>query len=236
MNDFLLKVDRVATVEEAMALEQLGVDLITVSVMEDVRFPDTRSVDIPTALAIRNALQHCKLIIEFPHDVRAIDTVPILNEISPVCVQYNGYGLPGDDFIHEMQRRGLSIIYAGIEASHDDDGSWVAGFHNEASRELNRVYLQIDLIPEYNDSWDYLKQEAWKYSDSLQQEDILEIGEKFPLLVTTDIDAFNVREIIEELHTVEGITFILCDVAPKWAVHTFEYEDVVLILQQLKEK
>lgn len=64
MTNKLIKVDRVRSVAEAVAVEELGAGLVGVALDEDPRFADRRVVSADLAAEIGRSLSRAKFVVE----------------------------------------------------------------------------------------------------------------------------------------------------------------------------
>ncbi len=229
----IIKVDRVKSVNEAQTLENLGANLISVSLNRDPRFSDDRTVTIDTAVAIEKTLQSCKYVGEF-----IFNGEYSFNEFSKIVerVEFDFVQLVGAetlpiDLYKDLETKGIGVIYC-VEASHDDDPAWILSHFTD--KEFNVSYFQVDLLPEYLNSWNFLKNESPKYPEELQIEDINQIGEEHPLLISLDYSASNALEILNSMSTIRGISIVLGESALREDVHYFQYSKALEVLDRLR--
>ncbi len=65
--------------------------------------------------------------------------------------------------------------------------------------DLNAVLFHVDVLPEYRESWAFLRDRAPEYEEEFQIADLNELGRERPLVVGLDFTPGNVREIVGAL-------------------------------------
>jgi hypothetical protein len=228
----LIKVDRVKSVTEAKELEELGANLISVSLSKDLRFDDDRTIDFETAVSIKKCLKKSKYVGEFLFEENNYELIQLIKEIGFEYVQFFGYKIPSSNFIGHLNSQGIEIICSGITASHDDDPSWILSHFLEQG-ELSSAYFQIDLLPEYKNAWEFLKNESPEYPEELQIEDIDQLAQDNKLLITLDYSSHNVMDVISYFANIKGITMILGNSLIE-DLHCFDYSEVLVLLRKIK--
>jgi hypothetical protein len=225
MTSKLIKVDRVRSPEEAARLEALGADLVGVSLTADPRFADDRTVTVEQAAVIGKALQRATLVtaMELAGDPgRVLRTVaatragmaqPITGAIPPPGVR-------------------AALSYGNLEIAHDDDPGWIFSAYADVP-DLNAVLFHADVLPEYRDSWAFLRDRAPEYEEEFQISDLNELGGERPLVVGLDTTPDNVREIVGALPGVRGLAFTLAEQGRRGDVRFHRYADVVRVLEAL---
>jgi len=233
MNKLLKKVDRIKSVQEAVELQYLGVDLIGVSLNQDMRFSDDRCINMDLVINVKKELTSAKLVGEIIVGKDFTQTLSLIDEINFDYVQVTENLIPPIEFRRELIKRQVGIIYAGIEATYDDDPSWIlSGFKNKS--ELNEAFFQIDLLGNIKNSWDSFCRESPQYPEELQIDDIEEIGKEFPLFIALDYNENNVLEIINRLPSIKGISMVLGKCTNICNIHCFEYASVIEVMGKLK--
>jgi hypothetical protein len=228
----IIKVDRVKSVTEAKELEELGANFISVSLSKDLKFDDDRTIDFNTAISIKNCLRESKYIGEFLFEENYNELIQLIKEVGFEYVQFSGYKIPSADCMRHLNSQGVEIICSGITASHDDDPSWILSNFLEQG-ELSSAYFQIDLLPEYKNAWEFLKNESPEYPEELQIEDINQLAEDNKLLITLDYSSQNVLDVISYFPKIKGITMILGNSLIE-DLHCFDYSEVLLLLRKIK--
>jgi hypothetical protein len=226
----LVKVDRVRSAREAAELEALGADLIGVTLTADPRFFDDRTVTVEQAAGIRKALHRATLVtaMELGRDPdRVLRTVAATRAgmVQPVTG-----AVPPPDVRAALSDVGVGIAYGGIEIAHDDDPGWVFSAYADTP-DLDAVLFHADVLPEYRDSWAFLRDRAPEYEEEFQIADLNELGRERPLVVGLDFTADNVREIVVALPEVRGIALTLADKGRRGDVRFHRYADAVRVLQ-----
>lgn len=232
MTNFIKKVDRVKSVVEAKELQNLGVDLIGVSLNENHRFMDDRCIRKEVAISIKRELQKSKIVGEIVVGYSFSNILSVIEEVGFDYIQVESNELPPIEFRKELQSKGIGLIYAGIEVSYEDDPSWILSrYKNEPY--LNASFFQIDLLGEIENSWEFFKKESPKYPDELQIEDIKKIAEQDPLIVTIDYSVDNVLEIFNKIPSAKGMNMSLCEAPNRNDIHCFSYLSAVEILTHI---
>ena len=227
---YFIKVDRVSSVAEAMELQKLGVNCIGISLLNNDSFSDKRNISSEEAKVIRQALSESKLSIELEYSSNEFqEKMFIIEEIRPDFVQFNLREPIVNTDLHSLEELGCEVIYSGLEASYDDDPSWVlSSFENLKGTENN--WFQLDLLPDIENSWEFLKEECPKYPEELQMSDIDELAEDYKLIVTSSFSEQDIDSIIDYLPNISGIAFVLCNDPKKKDANYFEYENLESIL------
>jgi hypothetical protein len=222
MRNKLIKVDRVQSVAEALAIEDLGADLIGVALDPDPRFADVRVVSAEQAIEIAGVLRRARLVVEL--DVRD-DPAQAIRTARSVGARYL-QPLAATVFPAGVSTDGLHLVYAGIEISHDDDPGWVFTRYPEAA------LFQIQVLPEYRNAWAMLRDEAPAYpDDEFQIDDLNALGRARDVVVTLDFTPGNVTEILTSLPGVRGIALTLADHTTRADLHTLRFPEAVEVLR-----
>ena len=226
----IIKIDRVSSVEEAVELQQLGANIITVSFDLDPKFRDTRKISKNLASFIRKGLISAQLGCELSNFNE--DTLLLVESCGFDFVQVPNTKIPSLDFRRKLTELNIGLIYSGIEASYEDDPTWILSrFENES--ELGASYFQLDILADMDNSWSFLKEECPKYPEELQIEDIKQIAYQYPLLITLDYSHKNIIEVISSFQNIKGISFTLGTMPTRDDFHWFDYAKVINILNQI---
>jgi hypothetical protein len=226
----LIKVDRVRSVDEAVALEKAGVDLIGVDLVSDPRFADGREVTVDQAAKIADALVHASLVpvLDLDDDQRQI-----AQTLHARMVQPARRAVPPAEVRARLSAASVGIVCGGIEIAHDDDPSWVLS-DLTAVPDLEVSFFQADVLPEYRDSWAFLRDRAPAYLEEFQIADLDDLATAHPMLVGLDFARNNVREIKNALPHVRGLVFTLAERARRTGVHHHSYLDALTTVQTLR--
>ncbi|GAA3962088.1 hypothetical protein [Actinoplanes auranticolor] len=230
MTNKLIKVDRVRSVAEATDLEALGADLIGVSLTADPRFHDDRTVTVEQAAAIGEALRRATLVTAME---LAKDPDRVLRTVAATgagMVQPITEAIPPPEVRRALSDTGVGIVYGGIEIAHDDDPGWVFSAY-AGEPDLNAALFHADVLPEYRDSWVFLRDRAPEYGQEFQIADLDELGRERPIAVGLDFTADNVREIVAALPSVRGIALTLAGQGRRSDARFHRYADAVRVLQ-----
>ncbi len=225
----LKKIDRVNSAEEAYKFQSMGADIIGISMCEESHWEDDRNVNKEVAKSIKKVLNKSKLACEL--DLNSFNT-DIIDEFEFDYIQISNTDLPPIEFRQYLESKNIGIIYSDIVATHDDDPSWILSRYNDVPN-LNAAYYQIDLLGDIEKSWEFFTSESPNYPDELQINDIIKIGEQFPLLITLDFDANNIAEIVETIPPIKGICMPLSDWSNRNNIHYFDNLSVINILNNL---
>ncbi|MCM4083520.1 hypothetical protein [Paractinoplanes hotanensis] len=233
MTNELIKVDRVRSVEEAVTLEKLGADLLGVDLTPDPRFDDGRTVSLEQATAMDGALARATLVpvLDLAGDPDRI--LRIVHAMHSRMVQPVRRMVPPADVRARLNDAGVGIVYGGIEIAHDDDPAWVLSDYLDEPG-LEASFFQADVLPEYRDSWTFLRDRAPEYEEEFQIADLDELAGRHPLLVGFDFTPGNVREIVGALPRVRGLVFTLAERAGRSGVHFHSYPQTLATLQALR--
>jgi hypothetical protein len=230
MSKIITKVDRVSTVEEAIKLQGLDVDVICISLSKNINFIDSRDIAEGAAFEIIKNLSSAKPAIEIAVNDGLDDVLNIIEKLGANYLQPLGKEILPIDFKNEFSKRGVGIIYSDIHAAHDDDPSWILS--HIASKERNNCYYQIDILGDIENSWEFLRTECPKYPEDLQINDINNLAEQYPLLITLDFSADNLLQIIQSMPNIKGVSMILGDNPCRNDIHHFQYSEAVKILEK----
>jgi hypothetical protein len=128
---------------------------------------------------------------------------------------------------------GVGVVYGNLEIAHDDDPGWIFSAYADVP-DLNAVLFHADVLPEYRDSWAFLRDRAPEYEEEFQIADLNELGVERPLVVGLDLTPENVREIAGALPAVRGFAFALAEQGRRGDVRFHRYADVVQVLAVLR--
>ena len=230
MTNELIKVDRVRSAAEAVRLEAIGADLVGVSLTTDPRFHDDRTVTVEQAAEIGTALQRATLVTAME---LAGDPGRVLRTVAATrtgLVQPITGAIPPPEVRTALSDAGIGIAYGNIEIAHDDDPGWIFSAYADVP-DLNAVLFHVDVLPEYRDSWAFLRDRAPEFEEEFQIADLDELGRARPLVVGLDFTPATVREIVAALPGVRGIALTLADRARRGDVHFHQYADAVRVLE-----
>lgn len=234
----IIKVDRVQSVSEAIMLENLGVNLIGVSLANNPRFNDNRVVSKEIAREISKSLQNAKLVGEVDFCDQNSTVINLARDIGFDFLQPHNHNVPDIADIKILSSENIQMIYSYIEASHDSDPAWILSRFDEnryASREiLNAAYFQIDVFSDFSDdAWNFIKHESPKYPEETQIADINQIAKDWPLLLSFNYSPENICEIINSFSDIKGISMVLAD-SVKCCSHHCDYSTAQKVLSKLK--
>lgn len=224
----LIKVDRISSVEEAVQLQKLGVDIIGISLDTDSRFRDCRYVTLDTAREIRDALESSFLCCE-------LKSTDLLITLSGNCnldfVQCPNWIVLESEFRENLKKKNISLIYSNAQADHDDDPGWIVYPLPEQDSIISTIY-QVNLLADVYDSWNYLKYECPKYREFIQIAEINNLASEHLIIISIDFDKFNILEIIDAFPKIYGINFTLGEETTRTSedFHWIRYDKLLEIL------
>ncbi|GAA2907104.1 hypothetical protein Acy02nite_69460 [Actinoplanes cyaneus] len=235
MTNKIIKVDRVRSASEAVALEDLGATMIAVDLAENERFADHRTLTVEQAAGITGALRTATVVaamdltggkpsrlVEAAKRVGATHVQPLINAVPPPPVR------------SALRDARLGIVYAGIEISHDDDPGWIFSGHDEYP-DLGAALFQVDVLAEYRDAWQFLRDESPEYPEEFQIGDLNALAGDRLILVTLDFTPVNIREIVTKLPGTAGISLVLGEQASRSDLHFHSYRDALGALAALRD-
>jgi hypothetical protein len=233
MTNDLIKVDRVSSADEASALERLGVDLLGVDLTPDPRFDDGREITVEQAARIDRSLARATLVpvLELADEPARI--VGIAQTLHARMVQPARRAVPPADVRAALSDAGVGIVYGGIEIAHDDDPGWVFGDFTDG-QDLGASFFQVDVLPEYADSWAFLRDRSPEHEEEFQIDDLDDLASELPLVVGLNFTPHNVREILLALPHVRGLVLTLADSTRREGVRFHTYLDTLTTLQVLR--
>lgn len=226
----IIKVDRVASVQEALELQKLNVDIIGVTLNENNLYSDNRVLDFESALSIGKKLDSSKLSLELPSNgYKDILKNVEMSKVSYIQVPQN-VKLTIEE-IEFLSKKNIGVIYSGIEASYEDDPAWILSQYT-SSQNSDVSFYQIDLLSDMENAWEFLKNESPLYPNELQINDILSLGNMYPLIISLDFNKENINEIIHNFSSVKGFVFVLSEKSNRDDIHFFSYSFVSRILDK----
>ena len=235
MNKIIRKVDRVSTVEEALQLQSLGVEMIGTVIDSDENFNDNRVIPDVTAFEISQRLSSSKFVVELSVKDHFDETLERVEKLGVDYLQPLENRILPLDFQKTLSQKGIGIIYSNIEVSYDDDPSWILSpFLDEYNVDLS--YYQIELLGDIENSWHFLQKECPTYSEELQISDINQIAKQHPLLITLDYSPENILDIINFMPQIKGVSMVLGSNPMKNNLHFLQYSKVLEILDLMKQK
>jgi len=227
----LIKVDRVRSIDEALKLESLGVNLIGVQLGTDDRFDDDRRVSEEILVAIQSRLRRSKLFVEILSKDLSTNGVSLIHKWGLSYAQVRGPEVPDLELRRGLKTLGIGIIYSGISVSYDDDPSWILS-HFKRLPELNAAYFQLEILPDVEGSWAFLKEECPRYVEDLKIEDIDQLAFTHPLIISLDFKRNNLIEILKRFANIRGIGLTVGALKPgRYDVHALSFPELIDILK-----
>jgi hypothetical protein len=225
----VIKIDRVNSIEEALELESLGVQIICVELDPIYTFYDRRKISLDMAHEIRHSLKKSALCCEFLDISKySFDTIKSLN-----CkyIQCSRFSIIREDIRQDLASGKIGIIYSDFNISYDHDASWIMiRFEDENPETLNASFYDIDLINDFEKSWDFLVNECPKHSELLQVREINELASSYPILVSIDYSIDNITEILNTISNMKGMSFRLGENPQRNDVRCISYYKLIELL------
>jgi hypothetical protein len=225
----LIKVDRVSSVREAAVLEELGVDIIGLSLKDNPKFNDSRNISVELLREIYKGLRKTRICCELESENQILN----IGHGTPLLIQCSGLEKISTNLVESLNIRSKSFVRGDFQISYDDDPEWLTNLLKLHSTELDYFY-QIDLLPDVQNSWLFLKTECPNYDEELQIKDINEIALNFPVMISVDFNLENVLDVIESLPAIQGLFFTLGDEVIRDDFHWIRFPELLEILDALQ--
>lgn len=226
----IIKVDNVGSVEEAEVLQNLGVDIIGVSLKEYSSYLPERILNLDSIQRVSQILTRASIAVTIGDELSFIPE--IIQSISPDYIQFSGASIPSTEQIKFIKNNNVDVMFSGIQVSYDEDPSWILSRYEDLPKELIS-YFEIDLLGDMENSWDFLKSNCSNYRRELNVNDIIKLGNKHPLLITLDFDENNTHEIISSFSSSNGIRLRISTGCDGAGYHWLDYHFVTDILKVL---
>jgi hypothetical protein len=228
-DNLIVKVDRVRNSDEAIAFQELGVNLIGVSLGERDIFDDDRKLSEDQVGLISQSLKSSQLVIDISYlsDETRISRLPKLVEFD--YFQVNEYKISKFlDRNPDIQNK--RAIFSPVCLSHDEDPSWL--FDGLDKKDYS--YFQLDVLGDIDQSWNFLASTAMEEPDDVQIEDISKLTIEYPSLLTIDFSVDNINDVLNSFPHICGISFTLGQSPHRNDIHCFEYSEVIQVLKVLR--
>lgn len=111
---------------------------------------------------------------------------------------------------------GLRAVALDADVSHDDVPARIAARIESLQKSTTMEAYALDLFTDVHASWDYFQREAGP--DALGPAALRKIGERFPLVLSADVSAANIRQ-VASFPGVRGILLTCDEVAPSYPAH-----------------
>lgn len=207
--DKIIKVDRVFTVEEALRLESVGATIVSVMLLQEDDYNETRAVTKDCAASIRKYLKTAKFCIEmYPSHWESPNFLPWLLEIRPDYVQVIHNYMPSLETQVEYSSHGFRFFIDRYEVSSDYDPDWIIPLPSGA---LKSSIFQVDVFGDYLDSWEALNTIFPDIPDEINAKDVDDKAKEHNMVITTNFSPKNVENIITSLPHVLGFYLMLRD-------------------------
>jgi hypothetical protein len=225
----VIKVDRVNSIEEATELESLGVQIICVEIDPIYTFHDGRKISLDMAHEIRHSLKRSSLCCEFLDMSKY--SFDIIKSLNCKYIQCSRFSIIREDIRQKLASEEIGIIYSDFNISYDHDASWImTRFEDENPETLNASFYDIDLINDFEKSWDFFVNECPKHSELLQVYEINELASSYPILVSIDYSTDNITEILNTISNIKGMSFRLGENPQRNDVRYISYSELIELL------
>jgi len=195
----IVQVDRVASVEEAMAFRDAGASLIGIALDPDPRFADARFVSPATARAIREAIAPARLVglvPGLPYDDTMAESRARIERVlalGPGFVQFYRSD-PPDELVPMVRAAGVPVIKDGpeVDGEHgmfllpddpaefvrwqvqvwrpDGVGGWrLPPWAADDPAWLRPALCHLDVVTDRTDPWRFLSEEAFEWPEDSVQ-------------------------------------------------------------------
>ena len=196
-NGPIIEVDRVCSVEEAVAFRDAGATLIGVALDPDPRFGDDRFVSPTVAKAIEQAILPAHLVGIVPnyyYDEETESRIRIKRvlDFKPAFVHLYRGGLH-DEFVPAFHAAGIPIIYDGTALDADqgvfirkDDPAEFVRWLLEDVAAMKPAFYHLDVLTDLaDDPWEVLNGLALDWPEDMPQTaDIAACCRNLPLLLS----------------------------------------------------
>lgn len=221
----LLRVHGVASPDEAVWLEALGVDLIGVVVGEPA---EGRIVSGEATRRIAGHLTRARLCVESSANM---DLAPEeAHRMGAAFVEVPwGREVP-QAWREALARLGLGWALVRVPADEDDDPSWVQSRIVEAGAP-EPAWVEVEVCPNLEDGWSVIRE---PHESELDAADLDELARSHPVLYALAARPDNVRSIREALPHARGFSFTLADGDGGVAgAHRYGKDELRALLEQL---
>ena len=150
----LVKIDRVSSLQEAENLERLGASILCFDLRHSQpQFSDVRRVDRTEAKSICDALRNARSAVHVSlAETSPEDAIAVALECKAHYIQLSAVDVPEPRFSEKCIEAGTAIIFSSIQASYDDDPSWILSRYSELDRRAIG-FFQIELLTTVQDAW-----------------------------------------------------------------------------------
>ena len=193
----IIDVDRVCSVEEAVAFRDAGATLIGVALDPNPRFEDHRFVSLAVAEAIRRAILHAQLVGIVPNyyydeETESRGRIKRVLDFKPAFVHFYRGGLQ-DEFVPAFHAAGIPIIYDGTALDADqgvfirkDDPAEFLRWLLEDVAVMKPAFYHLDVLTDLaEDPWEVLNGLALDWPEDMPQTaDIAAFCRDLPLLLS----------------------------------------------------
>jgi hypothetical protein len=229
LQELLIRVHGVATLEEAVRLESMGVNLISAVVGAHA---SERVIGPEAAKRISGALMRACLCVESSSgDLIGPDAARHMGA-SLVAVPW-GRAIPRA-WREDLVRLGMSWALVRVPADEDDDPSWIQSRIVEAG-DPKPAWIEVEICPNLEDGWSVINS---PHESELDAADLAALAVSHRILYAPSFSEKNVRSIRDTLPHVEGFSLTLLDskggVAGASLYSTSEAEKILKQLRQIE--
>jgi hypothetical protein len=199
----IIKVEMINEIEKIDNITIQRPDIITVNLND---LEHLVNVD-----ALLKQAQLC-IVLEnrYTNDKKALTS--ILETYAPNYIQFLGNEFLSKDTLQEIEARGIGVIYQrNIDC--DDDVFWALPVFSSDFDEAeiasfftkNNFFIQLNLMANYENRWEMLRNECGKYEEDLTIEDVNIFMQKYNSLIEINFEVSNVLDIIHNFPALRGI-------------------------------
>jgi hypothetical protein len=123
-------------------------------------------------------------------------------------VQVDMWLQPDEGRLQALAAAGVSLVYAGIQATYDTDPSWVLARYLEGGLPQPAFY-EVQLLTDIDGAWESLRDRCPEYPEELQVADLDEIAARHALSLGLDFTPSNVVEILARIPHALGVSLTL---------------------------
>jgi len=204
----IVKIDNILSIQEVETLNLLNVNVITL-------YYDMFN-DIENIVNIKNI---CRNDIAFGIKLDFLscnrETVQsIVDKLMPNFIQIQHNELVDENILKLLNINKINIFYER-DLDCDDSTSWIlpVTFDNTSEEDIiktvqsNNINFQLNLLPNYNNSWETFKNECGKYEDDLTLKDINLFSLEYDTYLNLDFNKDNFNDIKNIFKYIKGLTF-----------------------------
>lgn len=221
----MLKVDNIISIEEILELNNLKIDIISIT-LKNKSYNEERAVNINEAIKLRKYIKKdIKFCIEIDNTYTYIENekniLKIIKILKPNYIQLRSNTLISRFIIEKLRIKNIFIIYVSRNSlDRDEEIYWqLPSFANDTltldDNIIENIFLkynisiQVDIMTEYDDSWNILNNDCGKYEDDITINEIYEFTIKFNTFILLNYSINNFNKIKNIFKKAVGYSFRL---------------------------